>query len=309
MTISVGTIPVLDVGDFLQGAPGARERTAAQLGDALERVGFFQIVNHGVPWSQVEDIYAMAAAYHALDDAEKLSHQMNAKMMGYSPIAGQVRGSKASLNAAYFLARPTSSRNQWPNEDVIAGFRSTVSAYYDAMDRLCGRLLELYSVAVGMPADFFGRFFDPSLATLRMSHYPPIPAEDDQWGIDPHTDAGFMTLLPSNPVAGLWIRPPGDEWFEPRQEPHSFVVNSGDMLRRWTNERFLSTMHRVLNVSGGDRYAIPFFFDPRVDTVIECVPTCCDEANPPRYEPITYRDYLVPFMQRSYVAVLDGAER
>ncbi len=112
-----------------------------------------------------------------------------------------------------------------------------------------------------------------------------------------------MTLLPANPVAGLQIRPAGGDWFEPAQEPESFVVNSGDMLRRWTNDRFLSTPHRVRNTSGRDRYAIPFFYDPRVDTVIECLPTCREPGRPPRHEPIVYRDYLKAFMGRSYAAV------
>lgn len=301
------TIPTIDVGDVLADLPGALPDAAAALCHALEHVGFFQIVNHGVAWSEVEAIYEMAARYHALPLDKKLPQRMSATKMGYSPLQGQVRGAKPSLNAAYFLARPTSERNQWPEEDHLPGFRATVSSYYRAMDRLGSRLLALYSVAAGMGPEHFGQFFQPSLATLRLSHYPPLPAEVDQWGIDPHTDAGFMTMLPANPVAGLWIRPAGGDWFEPRQEPQSFVVNSGDMLRRWTNERFRSTTHRVLNQSGTDRYAIPFFYDPRVDTVIECLPSCTDADHPPKYGPITYRDYLVPFMQRSYVAVLESA--
>lgn len=302
-----GTIPIIDIGDFLAERPGALADAGAQLRRALELVGFFQIVNHGVPWSEVEAIYAMAARYHALPLEQKWPQRMSATTMGYSPLEGQVRGAKPSLNAAYFLARPGSSRNQWPSEDHLPGFRATVSAYYETMDRLGSRLLALYAVAAGMNPEHFAPFFQPSLATLRLSHYPPLPAEVDQWGIDPHSDAGFMTLLPANPVPGLWIRPPGGEWFEPQQEPQSFVVNSGDMLRRWTNERFLSTTHRVLNGSGTDRYAIPFFYDPRVDTVIECLPSCTDAEHPPKYGPITYRDYLVPFMQRSYVAVLESS--
>ena len=144
-------------------------------------------------------------------------------------------------------------------------------------------MLELYSLAAAMPVGHFSQYFQPSLATLRMSHYPPGPAEQDQWGIDPHSDAGFMTMLPANPVHGLWIRPDGEDWFEPRQEPESYIVNSGDMLRRWSNNRFRSTMHRVLNTSGTDRYAIPFFFDPRVDTVIECLSSCCSAESPAQF--------------------------
>ena len=153
------------------------------------------------------------------------------------------------------------------------------------MDQLGHELLPLYAVALGMPADWFGQWFDPSLATLRMTHYPPLAAADDQWGIDPHSDAGFMTMLPSNPVGGLMIRRPDGTWFEAVQEPRSFIVNSGDMLRRWSNDTFLSTVHRVRNSSGTDRYAIPYFFDPRVDTVIECLPSCRAEGAEPATRP------------------------
>lgn len=300
------TLPIIDLGPFLTGAPGARAEAGAQLRRALEEVGFFQIVNHGIDWAQVEDIYQQAARYHALPLEAKLPQRMTSKLMGYSPLSDeQYAGAKAALNTAFFMARPTSSRNQWPDEATLPGFRAACSAYYERVEALGQRLLELYAVGLGLAADHFQSFFAPSLATLRMSHYPPIPAEDGQWGIDPHTDAGFMTLLPSNPVAGLWIRRPDGTWFEPPQEPHSFVVNSGDMLRRWSNDRLLSTMHRVRNVSTTDRYAIPFFFDPRVDAVIECLPTCADEDHPVRYPPITYRDYLIPFMQRSYRGARD----
>jgi isopenicillin N synthase-like dioxygenase len=190
-------------------------------------------------------------------------------------------------------------------------FRAACTTYYETMDRFCHEwLLPLYAVALDLPPAYFQGFFDPSLATLRLSHYPAVDAAEDQWGIDPHSDAGFMTLLPTNPVDGLWIRPGEHDWWEVHLRPESFVVNAGDMLRRWSNDRLRSTLHRVLNRSGGDRYAIPFFYDPRVDTVIECLATCTDAADPPRHAPVTYRDYLTRFMTSSYSSLrspTDGA--
>ena len=112
----------------------------------------------------------------------------------------------------------------------------------------------------------------------------------------PHTDSGFMTLLPPNKVQGLSILLPSGEWMDAPHVEGAFVVNGGDILHRWTNERFLSTPHRVRNVSGTVRYAIPFFFDPSHDSTIECLPTCHGPGNPPRYEPIiceTYNQALV----------------
>ena len=309
MSTITAHVPVVDLRDHCAERPGALAATAAQIGDALRTVGFVSIVGHGIDWALVEEIYDWAARYHALPLDTKLGHPLSGSSMGYNAMGGESHeeGRPSSLNAAFFMARPGSTRNRWPDDDALPGFREACERYFLAMDRFChDRLLPLYAVAFGMEPDFFQRRFDPSLATLRISHYPPIPAGDNQFGIDPHTDAGFMTLLPSNPVDGLWIKPDvadGPGWFEVHQEPQSFVVNAGDMLRRWTNDRFLSTLHRVTNRSGIDRYAIPFFFDPRVDTIVECLPTCTDAGDPPHYESVRYGDYLRHFMRRNYAPI------
>lgn len=299
--MSVRTVPVIDLEGYLAGAPGAEAAAVAEVRNALERVGFFSIVGHGVDWAQVEAIYAAAAAYHRLDEELKQAHAMSATSMGYVALGGARRpGRPHALNAAFFMGRPGSRRNRFPAEEVVPGFEALLGEYYRRLEGLCRQLLPLYAQAADMPADHFARFFDPALATLRLTHYPPLDAAPDQWGIDPHSDAGFMTLLPSNPVAGLQIRPEGEEWFPVEQEPRSFVVNAGDTLRRWSNDRFRSTVHRAVNAAGVDRYAIPFFYDPRVDTVIECLAGCREPGRAPRHEPIVYRDYLRAFMGEGY---------
>jgi isopenicillin N synthase-like dioxygenase len=306
------SIPVIDLEPYLAGEPGAREAAARAVEDALVDVGFFSIVGHGVPWELVEGIYQQAARYHALDADTKNAHPMTATAMGYVALGGARRpGRPHALNAAFFMGRPGSKRNHFPDEAALPGFRAAASQYYERMDALCHRLLPLYALAAGMPADHFDQFFDPALGTLRLTHYPSVPAEEDQWGIDPHSDAGFMTLLPTNPVAGLQIRPDGPGgsdgvWFDVAQEPRSFVVNSGDTLRRWSNDRFRSTLHRATNRSEGDRYAIPFFFDPRPDSLIECLAGCTDAEHPPRHEPLVYRDYLTTFMGEGYAQLALG---
>jgi isopenicillin N synthase-like dioxygenase len=118
-----------------------------------------------------------------------------------------------------------------------------------------------------------------------------------------------MTLLPDNDVPGLEIRPAGRDWVPAPSLPGSFLVNSGDIPRRWTNDRFLSTEHRVLPSSARDRYAIPFFFDPRTDVVIDCLPTCQGPGDPPKYAPTPYGDYLVWFMRRNYHGATEEAPR
>ena len=304
-------VPVLDIGPYLRGEAGAAERTAAQLRSALEEIGFFFIVGHDVPWSMVEAVYQQARRLHALDEAAKEAILMSNERGGYlqlgggtsyaSAIAGAVR--KPNLNAAFFAHRGGYRHgNQWP---ALDGFEATVEAYIDAMSSLSQRLLPLYARSLGLAEDYFAPFFDEPSVTLRLSHYPVVDHEDEQWGLAPHTDSTVMTLLPANDVPGLWIRPEGHEWIEPPPLPNSFLVNSGDILRRWTNDRYLSTAHRVMNQSGTDRYAMPFFFGARDDALIEALPTCVDAEHPPLHEPITYGDYQRWFRNRNYAQYTD----
>jgi isopenicillin N synthase-like dioxygenase len=284
--------------------PTRHDDLAGQIREAGEEVGFFAIVNHGADWSLVERIYSIAERFHALPIEVKLGCQMEAGKLGYSPIGNQARNGRVAVNEAYFMAHPRSRRTQWPPAEAIPEFREAVSEYFAVLDGLGHRPLPLYAIGLGLPPDYFDPFFTPSMATLRLTRYPPVAtaAGDEQWGIDAHSDAGFLTMLPANTVDGLWICRPDGSWFEPRQEPESFVVNSGDMIHRWSNGRLRSTTHRVKNVSGGDRYAAPYFFDPRGDTIIECLPTCAVPGEPPRFEPIRYLDYINTFMAKGYDA-------
>ena len=304
---STTTLAVIDLTAYLAGEPGATQAAADEVRDALVEVGFLSIVGHGVPWDQVEEIYDWARRYHELPLDLKTDHPMDMTHMGYIGLGGAQKGERLpALNAAFFMGRPGSKRNRFPTEAALPGFRDAIEAYYTRMEVLGQQLLPLYALAARMPADHFGQFFDPSLATLRMTHYPPIDAEHDQWGIDPHCDAGFMTLLPTNTVGGLEIK--GDDgWFAVAQEPRSFVVNAGDTLRAWSNDYFKSTMHRALNSSSGDRYAIPYFFDPRPDTMIQALAGCVDAEHPMRREPYRYGDYLREFMQAGYAQTTSNA--
>jgi len=318
MSVATTTIPRLDLGPYLPGTPGALERTASALRSALARVGFFFIENHGIPWTLVEDVFAEARSFHALPLEAKERLRMSKHNTGYVALGGGVSyaskiagARKPNLNAAFFMKRdrapdhpdvvndiPLRGLNRWP--DGLPGFRETLTEYFAMMERLCTRLLPLYARALELPAGFFTEPFREAQITLRLSHYPRVPAEDEQFGLAPHTDAGFMTLLPDNDVPGLEIRPAGWDWLPAPSRRHSFLVNSGDILRRWTNDRFLSTEHRVLPSTTRDRYAIPFFFDPRTDVRVECLPSCQGPDDPPKYPPVAYGDYLVWFMKRNY---------
>jgi isopenicillin N synthase-like dioxygenase len=191
--------------------------------------------------------------------------------------------------------------NKWPNESDLPDFRSNMLSYMSTLEALCKKLVRLYALALDLPETFLdGHFAEPHMI-LRMSRYPVIDGADDTLAsLVPHTDSGFMTLLPPNKVQGLSILLPDGRWMEAPGLADAFVVNGGDILHRWTNERFLSTPHRVRNVSGQLRYAVPFFFDPNHDTVIECLPSCQSAERPAKYPPIKFGDYALWFAAQRY---------
>ena len=315
-----GEIPRIDVADFLAGKPGAAEIAAAQLRFAFENVGFYYLAGHGVPQSLIDATYAEAARFHAQPMEAKLAVKVDEHNIGYMPIARKpppnaaAQGKKPSQNEAYFLRRERSASdpdvlskrrfhamNKWPNESDLPGFRESTLRYLSTLEALCKRLVKLYALALDLPATWFDACFADPHMILRMSRYPLIDGSDDSIAsLVPHTDSGFMTLLPPNKVQGLSILLPDGRWMDAPGVEDAFVVNGGDILHRWTNERFLSTPHRVRNVSGQIRYAIPFFCDPNHDTMIECLPSCESAERPAKYPPIKFGDYALWFAAQRY---------
>lgn len=316
---AVDEIPVLDLADLLSGTPGATHRLAAQLRHVFENVGFYYIVNHGVPQSLIDDAFDAAALFHAQPLAQKLQIRLNEFNIGYLPMRGGTTrhsllnaDNKPNVNEAFFCARelpaddpdllggkPYRCANKWPVG--LPGFRETCLAYTAALEALARSLVPLYALALDLPATYFDEAFARPMFKLRMTHYPPQdPTADNEFGLAPHTDTSFMTLLAPNKVAGLSIRLPSGRWIEAPAIDGAFLVNGGDMLRRWTNDRFLATPHRVVNTSGAERYAIPFFFDCWAEHTMTCLPTCTGPGHPAKYEPLTYVEYMTWYRNMNY---------
>ena len=321
------TIPVLDMGPCFAGVPGALEAVAAELRAALEDVGFFIIVNHGVDRDLIARTFAEARRFHAQPAEAKLALRMNEHNNGYMALGRYAvwtsdvnANDKPDLNEAFFVKRERgrddalvragrrfAGPNRWP--EGLPGFRQTVLAYTEAVDALGRRMVRVCAVALGLPADHFDAAFAESQFSFRLTHYPPVTAEENQFGIAPHTDANFLTFLAQTDVPGLQLRLPSAQWLDVPYVADSFAVNAGDMLHRWTNGRFKSTPHRALPPVGRPRYAIPFFLGPHIDTIIACLPTCQAPDAPPRFPPITYGDYLHWWYDANYNAAVQQDAR
>lgn len=313
-------IPVIDLRDYMAGGAGPLQRVAQKIHDALTEIGFFIITGHGVPSDAIARVFAAAKQFHDQPMDAKVALRLNEHNNGYMSLGRYAvwtsdvnDNDKPDLNEAFFMKRERApdhpmrranrrfaGSNVWPTEEALPGFRENVLAYYRMMDEFTNRLLPAVAVALDLDPAFFIRSFIDSQSNLRLSHYPPMPAEANQFGIAPHTDANFMTFLPQSEVAGLQVRMPDRQWLDVPLVPGSFAVNSGDTLRRWSNARFKSTPHRALPPVGQHRYAVPFFMAPHLDARIACLSTCTDTGNPPRWEPISYEDWITKWTDANY---------
>jgi isopenicillin N synthase-like dioxygenase len=313
-------IPVVDFGPYFAGEPGALETLAERLRHACENVGFLYAVNHGVPQAVIDRGFAASRRFHALPLEEKLRLSLNENNIGYMPMNASMqaastvhKATKPNQNESFFISHdrgadhadvvagiPLRGRNQWP--EGLPGLREDMMGYFHALRGMCDRMLPGFAVALGMPADYFAPFFaNEAHINLRFLHYPPQEdLSENTFGTAPHTDNSFMTALARTDVPGLAIRLPSGEWFAPPVIPGTFLINLGNMMRRWSNDRFLSTPHGVINESGTDRYSIAYFHSPNPASVIECLPTCVSSDKPARYEPAVYRGLVMEFYRKNY---------
>lgn len=319
-------IPVLDFGPYRAGENDALKHLGQQLRHACDNVGFYFVTNHGVPQDLIDSAFAAAAQFHAQPLEAKQALKVNEHNIGYMGFKGSTtrssrvhKNTKPNLNEAYFLKRDLPAdhpdvlanrryrgANQWPAPSALPGFRETVIAYCDAVEAMAIKLLPIYAEALNLPHDFFDDKFQEPQYTLRMTHYPQVPdseIENNAYAIAPHTDSGFMTLLPQNELPGLAIRLADGTWVEAPTLAGSYLVNTGDLGRRWTNDRFLSTPHRVVHRGDRSRYAIPMFVDCDIDAVMKCLPSCTTPTNPPRHEPTTYTEYMLWFGSQNYAHI------
>ena len=313
-------IPVIDLAPALRGDPDALDRVAAEVRRASERVGFFYIAGHGVPQAVIDGAFAASREFHAMPIEQKLKLRINENNIGYLPVMESIQGAsqvhkatRPNYNESFFISHdrgpdqpgvkagaPLRGMTPWP--DGHDAMRTAMVRYFKTMENLGERILPILARALDLPAGWFDPFFrDEAHVNLRFLHYPPQESDDaEQFGQGPHTDNSFITMLAREDVPGLAVRLPSGEWLAPPVIPGTFLVNLGNMMKRWSNDRFLSTPHGVLNDTGADRYSIAFFYSPNVDATIECVPTCVGADNPARYQPAVYRDLVLDFYNANY---------
>lgn len=310
--IDVADIPVIDVGPLAGGNPRDTAAVGAQMRAAAEHIGFFYICNHGIAEKLIRDTDAMARRFFALPPQTKIEVAPIDRHRGFLGIgqAKMYKTAKVDLKESFVWGRDTAEDdpdylagnpmigpNRWPA--ALPGMRPLLDAYFDATHACARTLLQALAVSLGAPADYFiGRFSRP-ISRGALVWYPPQPpdAGEAQFGVAPHTDYGVLTLLRQDTVGGLQVATRRGEWVTAHPIEGTLVVNSGDLLGRWSNDCFKSNPHRVVNSSGRERLSIAMFVDPDHDTPI--VPVLQDGAQA-AYAEVGCGEYIIGRMDKAF---------
>jgi isopenicillin N synthase-like dioxygenase len=293
----------------------------AQIDAACREVGFFQLVEHGIPHDTIAKVFMEVDRFFAQPVEEKLRWSSPSPEIerGYS-----ARGSEG-LAYSIGLEQPpdlfeafTMGREHYPTGDPLfnddrhhffapniwpdaAGFRPAMSAYFAAVQSLTHRLTSMFAQALSLDSNFFEVRTGHSLDTLRVNYFEGLPGETPlpgQFGIGPHTDYGIVTVLLADQTPGLQVLDPSGEWRGVLPVPGALIVNLADLLAQWTNDHWRSTVHRVqaMRSSSGRairRRSLPFFHEGDFDAVVECLPSCTTAEDPPRYQPVVAGEHVM----------------
>ena len=313
------SLPVIDISGLRNGNLAVRKRLAQQIRLACVDKGFFYISGHGIPEPLIDNVLTQARQFFALplDDKMALNKAQSIANRGYEPLLGQVleEGTAPDLKESFFAGSDlamTDPRvvarqfgrgpNRWP--EGLLGFQQAVDAYYAAMTALGGTLYRALALSLDLDENYFDVFYREPMNMLRMIHYPPQPANPDptQKGCGAHTDFGGLTILLQDSTGGLQVwDQETDGWISAPPIANTYVVNIGNLIAVWTNDLYRSTLHRVINTSGRERYSVPFFINGDPDYPITCIPTCLAPGEKPKFADTTITRHFSTMYRKTYV--------
>jgi isopenicillin N synthase-like dioxygenase len=302
-----------------------------EIDETLRTVGFFQITGHGVPSDIADACWDASASFFDLPEPAKLAVERTpGGLYGYFPMRSEALAKSRGMDTPGDLKesfnmgpahppkhelvdadeRALFSENHWP--DALPDMRPAWEAYFAAMESLSERLMSIFALGLDLSADYFAPRIDSSPGALRAINYPEqaLPPEDGQLRAGAHSDYGTLTILRQQVGrGGLQVRDEASEsWVDVPAVEGAFVINIGDLMARWTNDRWTSTLHRVVNPDGGAavstrRQSMPFFHNANYSAVIEAIPTCVKPGELPRYAPVLAGPHLAGKARRSVAAV------
>ncbi len=288
--MGIDAIPTIDIGPLLAAddlATGPAERSIGeQLVSAAEETGFFALTGHGIDGELLDQMRTMTIDLFDVDDEAKERQTITRdNYRGFIPL-GFFTPNRDDLEApapdryeGFKLHWEVGSDHSICAESAIYGpnrwadqpenMADVVLEYWSACDKLAAALLGVFEMSLGVPAGDLARRFEHPVTNMTLLHYPPSTPDEDVHGIHPHKDTNVFTILYPDPVGGLFVRTRTGEWIEAEPAPDALLVNTGDMMEVWSGGRFVSTPHKVVNTTGQQRYAFPWFLVPSHDEVIE----------------------------------------
>jgi isopenicillin N synthase-like dioxygenase len=314
-------IPIIDFGLFAEGDVATRQNVAQAIYDACHTVGFLYLQNHGIAVALIDRIFQQSQAFFALplDRKQDLAWSSEFSNRGYVGLKrerlnpqrpgdakecfnigkeiGKEIENAASLNTELM-------QNLWiPGDEA---FRKTALEFFDACTQTANQVFCAFAMALNLPESFLVDRHQTQDHTLRLLHYPPMvhAPEPGQIRAGEHSDYGSLTFLFQDDVGGLEVQTADGKWQFAPCIPDTILVNTGDLMQRWSNDVFRSTKHRV-GVPTDDRcprsrYSIAFFCQPDAAAEITCIDSCQSETNPSRYPPVLAGDYLISLLQATY---------
>jgi isopenicillin N synthase-like dioxygenase len=285
-------VPVIDLTAMHSGDAAARRALADEIAQACVDLGFFYIVNHGIPSADIDAMFAAAVQFFALPQSERMALAISkaTHYRGYIPLQQMAQkptfaGSKDELKGNLYEAfqihaelppddpdvlahKPLHAANPWPA--TMPELREMWLAYYAQLGAFANEMLGLFALGLDLPEKALHGFFRKPMMQLRMIHYPPQDPGDpgENMGLRPHTDSGAFTILAQDEVSGLEVLTRSGDWIEVPPLAGAYVINLGEMMKVWSDGALLATPHRVVNKYGLERYSIPFFMTPDFDAPI-----------------------------------------
>jgi isopenicillin N synthase-like dioxygenase len=279
--MTAGSIPVIDISALYGANPAAKQQVAAEIGVACDDIGFFYATGHHVPVEVSDRAVAIVDRFFALPEAERLKVKADKNNRGYRDVWDGVH-SNGKVNARDsfdlgFLLRaddpevlagtPLYAPNRYPD---MPGFQDAIEAYYWETFQLGMKILEGFALYLGKPADFFTRNFTKPVADMVINHYlGAAGAHISDQASGPHTDHGIVTILWQDSLGGLEVMGKDGTWIAAPPLRGSFVINIGELMKRWTNGRFKATVHRVVHLQDKPRYSMPLFCNPNFRTIVD----------------------------------------
>jgi isopenicillin N synthase-like dioxygenase len=309
VTVPFTEIPIVDFTPMHGPDAAARRAVGVAVRDACTRVGFFYARGHGIPPPVIDAAFAAAHAFFDLPDADKRAVDVSRSpnLRGYTALLAENTDptARGDLHEGFDLALELPlddpdvaagvfgyGPNQWP--DRLPQMRDALLAYHAAARRFGERIFAAFALALDLDETFFAPLITKPMAHMRVLHYPSQdgPVDDRQIGIGAHSDYECFTMLATDTVPALQVLNSAGQWIHAPPIDGCLIVNVGDLMARWTNGLFASTVHRAINRSGRRRYSIPYFFGTDAHARIEVLPTCVSPERPARFPPITTSDYV-----------------